>query len=152
MAGLALTVATAPPAAAAERTPPATWRLVDAHQRFCTPTNLGRLIYFWVFLDGTWSQDLNVELLNAPPGSEAYPAPTIPPGHGDGHTALGAVSATMPPIPQQSEYVPVMHATSGRHTQDVRVFLGINDDWMDCVNNGPRQSTLISPDASATGR
>ncbi|PRY30754.1 DUF5980 family protein [Pseudosporangium ferrugineum] len=144
LAGLALTVTASPPTAAKAGPPPATWQLMDLHQRFCTPTDLGRIIYFYVFVDGTWTQDMHIRLLDAPPGSDATEGPVIPPGRSDGHVALGAASAWMPEIPEESEYVLRIRATSGSRTQEVPVHLGIDDDWLDCVNNGPRGATVVA--------
>ncbi|MDR7276633.1 DUF5980 family protein [Catenuloplanes atrovinosus] len=137
--GLALAVTAGPPTPAAAATAsPATWRLIDLHQRFCTPTDLGRIIYFPVFIEGTWSEELRIRLVDTPPGFEPAQGPNLPPGHSDDHGAVGGASAWMPPIPEKSEYVLKVRATSGSHTQEVPVYLGINDDWLDCVNNGPR--------------
>ncbi|WP_307237549.1 DUF5980 family protein [Catenuloplanes indicus] len=138
-AGLALAVTIGPPTAAvAAGASPATWRLIDLHQRFCTPTDLGRIIYFPVFIDGTWSQELRVRLADTPPGFEPTPGPNVPPGHSDGPGSVGAASAWMPPIPVKSEFVLTVRVTSGSRTQEVSVYLGIDDDWLNCINNGPR--------------
>jgi hypothetical protein len=151
--GLALTVTAGPPtAAAAASASPATWQLIDLHQRFCTPTDLGRIIYFFVFIEGTWSQELRIRLADTPPGFEPASGPNLPPGHSDGHGAVGGASAWMPPIPEKSEYVLTVRVTSGSQTQEVPVHLGVDDDWLDCTNNGPRAATLISPDAAPAGR
>ncbi|GAB7037073.1 MULTISPECIES: DUF5980 family protein [Catenuloplanes] len=137
--GLTLTVTAGPPtAAAAASASPVTWRLRDLHQRFCTPTGLARLIYFPVFIEGAWSQELRIRLVDTPPGFEPTAGPDVPPGHSDDVGAVGAASAWMPAIPEKSEYVLTVRATSGSETQEVPVYLGIDDDWLNCINNGPR--------------
>lgn len=113
-----------------------TWQLMDYTQKACVrPSNPYDQLttYYGVWLNGTWTHEVNAGISGAPVGSTTWTSYLpIPPGSSDGVGSLGYVALQVPRTTPTSIYTFQLWASDGTTTEQVSVSLLVSATK--CVN------------------
>jgi hypothetical protein len=107
----------------------ASWTLIDNHQSPCYSFPSGRTWstnYYGVWISGTWTHDITVDVTGLPKGSTSwtYDSP-IPAGSSDGKGSLAYIAVQLSSSTPQGTYTATLRATDGVTSASVPVGLRV---------------------------
>jgi hypothetical protein len=121
---VAVTVLGSGPAVAARSAAPASWQLIDNHQRTCYVSTRGGTNYYGIWISGRWKHRLNVGADALPTGGSYYTSyAPIPVGSSDGVGSLAYVAVVLPVGTAVGTYTSSLWAFDGRTKRAVPITL-----------------------------